>query len=426
MGSSRFHPCSLCFTDWFGRGSGNSPFEVMNLINTPHKALVYDVGSSSIQFGFAGDAQPSYSVPSSAASRMKDQEQYLEFGESWLKKAFPGLEVRPIIDERGCISNSDLLAPFFDWTYQACLNIEPTEHPILITQPTHLANQPDLIGKWRKSMCEAVFDFAGHPALCLEHDAVLASYSHATCTALAVDFGWSCTRCVPIINGKPLLESMQIKAAGVSHLVRILDTTLNNNKKISYLKTPLDLQASEMHCVPMPSQVIYCRKTTFADIIRSNLSYSQAKGLPADPMLKYYFFSSRESIEIGMEVAFLGNVLFNTTTTNSPLMPIQDMIYLSIQATSTPADLRRKLWSGIATAGGLTGIVGLNEHLEKIIMPKVLKGYSAKVLPPLHNVTSGPFTVWAGGSILASLDNFPDLCITKAEWDEVGSNILNS
>ena len=44
-----------------------------------------------------------------------------------------------------------------------------------------------------------------------------------------------------------------------------------------------------------------------------------------------------------------------------------------------------------------------------------------KVVAPPHR----KFSVWIGGSILASLPGFKDMWITKAEYEEFGSSIIH-
>jgi actin beta/gamma 1 len=241
----------------------------MNLLPCEAGSLVYDIGSSTIQFGFAGDAQPLFSVPASASQRPKDGELTPEFGHSWLQKRIPGIEVMPMISDSGSLADTDILSSFFDWTYQACLSVEnPTERPVLVTQPSHLCLRDEqAFQSWRLSLCESLFDFAGHPAVCLEHDSVLACFPHATHTALVIDFGWSCVRTLPILEGRPLLGSMAINDIGGHKLCDVLEARLSANAKVAPLIEFLD--ASHLS----KSQHRYCVRAVVQDIIQSCLTF---------------------------------------------------------------------------------------------------------------------------------------------------------
>jgi len=75
------------------------------------------------------------------------------------------------------------------------------------------------------------------------------------------------------------------------------------------------------------------------------------------------------------------------------------------------------------TSGGFSGLPGFATWVELYAKPP--GSYAARVLPGVHRIVGGANTVWAGGSILASLDTFPECCITKQEWDESGTSILH-
>ncbi|OHS97386.1 Actin family protein [Tritrichomonas foetus] len=395
----------------------------MNLLPCEANSLVYDFGSNSIQFGFAGDAQPLYSVPSAGCQRPHDGDIYLEFGNSWLQKKYNEIEIKPMIDDNGTLIDQNLLTSFFDWTYQSCLNVDSGNLPILVTQPSHLTKKPILYHKWRKEMCEAIFDFAGHPSLCLEHDSVLACFSRAAHTATVVDFGWSCIRIVPILEGQPLLNSMEISRIGGCQLCAKLHNYLMNSghrNLTTHLEVPNYGYNIDNSYRPTNSQLQYCRQALLQDMIQSCLTFTPVP----DPNYWVYCLPSREEINIKNEITFLMQELLNQQ--KQVPGPIQDYINLSINNKNTPADVRRQLWANIVTSGGFSQLPGFHTELEAQANRLKPSNYIARVIPPMHRLTGGSNTVWAGGSILASLDNFPEFCITKQEWEEVGANILQS
>jgi actin-related protein len=398
----------------------------MNLLPCEAGSLVYDVGSSTIQFGFAGDAQPLFSVPSSACQRPKDGDQYVEFGHTWLQKRFRGVEVTPIVSDLGSLVNSDILSSFFDWTYQACLSVEnPTERPVLVTQPSHLAmRDPTAFERWRSSLCEALFDFAGHPGVCLEHDSALACFTHATHTALVLDFGWSCVRTLPVIEGKPLLGSMVLSDIGGRRLCDILESRLVGERQI---RTPLDVPDPATGPFPTTdSQRRYYTRVIVQDIIQSCMTFDPKPITePANPRFEYSLPGPR-AINVHDEMYQIFMLFWSQQRPGFPKpRTIHDDLLQAISAKNTPADVRRQLWGNIVVSGGFSNLPGFTNLIEGSFKPQTTP-YPVHVLPIRHRLISGSNTVWAGGSILASLDAFPEFCITKKEWQEVGTAVLRS
>ena len=422
----------------------------MNLLPCKSNSLVYDFGSNSIQLGFAGDAQPLYSVPSSGCQRQKDGDTYIEFGESWLQKKYEGIEVKQIIDDNGTLADKNLLASFFDWTYQSCLNVDPLDHPILVTQPSHLAQQHSFYNQWREAICESAFDFAQHPALCFEHDSVLACFSRAAHTALVVDFGWSCIRVVPILEGKPLLKSIKISKAGGCQLCSILleylrKSSISNPSRMVPLGGQIPQINPNYHSnifdsnnnlitsvnidnenIPMPSQQQYCTKYLLQDMIKSCLFFQQQIHEKDDPNQYMYYMPNHECVNLKNEIQYLSHILISPQKMIQTIKPVPDCIYSSITNNNTPADVRRQLWTNIIPSGGLSMLPGLFNELELQANKLKPPNYTAKVIYPNHRLTGGSNSVWVGGSILASLDNFTDFCITKEEWEENGPSILQT
>jgi len=60
----------------------------------------------------------------------------------------------------------------------------------------------------------------------------------------------------------------------------------------------------------------------------------------------------------------------------------------------------------------------LTAELQQRAPPSIAKENICVIAPPNRNQS-----VWLGGSMIASLSTFNDLCISKAEYDEVGPNM---
>ena len=381
----------------------------MNLLPCESGALVYDLGSSSIQFGFAGDAQPLFSVPSSGSQCTRDGEEHIGFGNTWLQKQMQGIEILPMIDDRGCLADTGLVCSFFDWTYQSCLSVESTERPVLVTQPSYLSGDAAAFSSWRKGLCEAMFEFAQHPAVCLEHDSVLACFSHAAHTAVVVDFGWAALRVVPIQAGRPLLASMQKETRiGGLGLSNALESDFDREGR--RVTTAFDLPSCTV--MPRESQRRYCQREVVKDILRSCLTFQPQIDMGVNKF--EYYMPGHQLVNVEEKMKLYARSV-----------PVQMLMQAAITNEHTPADVRKQLWGNIVMSGGLSNLPGFGAWLEAS-QPGTKQAYMPKVMHARHRIVSGSNTVWAGGSILASLDTFQEFCITKQEWEETGENILQS
>lgn len=405
----------------------------MNVVDNLHKALVYDFGSSSVRFGYAGDAYPLYIVPTSSVQIVQDGEPLIRFGSEWFDKNFPDIQVKPMVDDNGLITESDMLLPFFDWVLTVHKIEDPMYNPVLISQPTvnaKLTNSNAGITKWRETLAECIFEFARHPALCLQHDASLACYAHGMHTGLVVDYGWSCARAIPVFEGHPIKQAIEIHPLGGLNLTNLLYEKMKENNKQIYTfhdpkPTDVGLFGAEQRVIPTESQKEYCVRHEVTNIIKNHLRYTDTPPKPNDEdILDYiYFMPGRRPIEIKDEINFLKPLLW-TPTEGVPqsMNPLQNVVFDAIEA--TPKDLHNTFWNNIITSGGLSRIPGFNSKLEQKAKQIAPKNAEPHVVRPLADVAAGSRCVWVGGSIVASLPNFDQLWISKSEWDEFGATIL--
>ena len=109
-------------------------------------------------------------------------------------------------------------------------------------------------------------------------------------------------------------------------------------------------------------------------------------------------------------------------------------------------DIRRDLYKNIVMSGGTTMYPGIADRLAKEITALAPAGIQVKVIAPPEVSTRAicidglrcqglfltdrlwvqrKYSVWIGGSILASLSSFQQMWITKEEYDEAGPSIVH-
>ena len=84
-------------------------------------------------------------------------------------------------------------------------------------------------------------------------------------------------------------------------------------------------------------------------------------------------------------------------------------------------DIRKELYNGIVLVGGTTLCHGFHERLEAELLKIAPKDIGVKVIAKNER----KYLTWMGGSILAGLGGFPALLMTKAEYEEVGPDLVH-
>ena len=84
-------------------------------------------------------------------------------------------------------------------------------------------------------------------------------------------------------------------------------------------------------------------------------------------------------------------------------------------------DSRRELGANIVLSGGNTLFPGFQERMEAEMVALLPPCFKVNVIAPPER----KYSVWIGGSILASLSTFQKMWCSKAEYDESGPTIVH-
>ena len=84
-------------------------------------------------------------------------------------------------------------------------------------------------------------------------------------------------------------------------------------------------------------------------------------------------------------------------------------------------EIRKELFRNIVVSGCSTMFHGFADRMKKEIEFLVPSSMIVKVIAPPER----KYSVWIGGSIMASLPTFGDKCITKPQYDQVGPGIVH-
>ncbi|EFN56038.1 hypothetical protein CHLNCDRAFT_145478 [Chlorella variabilis] len=87
-------------------------------------------------------------------------------------------------------------------------------------------------------------------------------------------------------------------------------------------------------------------------------------------------------------------------------------------------DIRKDLYAGVVLTGGTAGFAALRDRLEKEVADLAPQMAKVKVVCPA-NAVERRYSVWIGGSILASLGTFQQMWMSKAEYREYGAGLIH-
>jgi len=365
-------------------------------------AVVIDNGSGTCKAGFAGDDAPR-SVFSTVVGRPKvpgimiglDQKEVYVGEEAQQKRGVLKIE-QPI--EHGIVSNWDDMEKVWHHTLYSELRVSPEEHPILMTEASL---NPKLN---REKMTKIMFEVFNVPCLYVNVQAVLALYSSGRTTGVVLDSGEGISHTVPIYEGYAIPHAIQKILLAGSDLTEYLREILKE-RGLAFT-TPAELE------------IVRDIKETMTVVV-SDFNEAMKDAEESHACEKNYELPDGRKILIGNERFRCPEILFNPSLAGHDLEGVHKYCFDSVMKCDN--DVRKDLFANIILSGGSTLFEAMGERLWQEIHNLTPSNGRIKVLAPPERL----YSVWLGGSILASLSTFQTMWITKQEYDENGPNIIH-
>ncbi|KAH0792005.1 Actin/actin-like protein [Histomonas meleagridis] len=338
------------------------------------QTLVIDNGSGMCKAGFAGDEAPRSVFPS-IVGRPKyvqtiagGQNKDTYVGDEACAKA--GILILKYPIEHGIVTNWDDMEKIWHHTFYNELRVDPAEHPVLLTEAPMNPNAN------REKMIQLQFETFNVPAFYVGIQAVLSLYSSGRTTGIVFDAGDGPT------SKKILTErGYTFTTSAEKEIVRDI------KEKHAYVALDFD---EEMNKAATTSEC--------------DISYTLPDG---------------NVITIANERFRCPELLFKPHFNGFEFEGIDQTLFNSIMACDI--DVRKDLYANIVLSGGTTMFEGLPERMEKEMVRLAPPTMKIKVVAPPER----KYAVWIGGSILASLATFPQMVITRDEYNEAGPGIVH-
>ena len=278
------------------------------------------------------------------------------------------------------------------------LRVAPEEHPILMTEASLNPKQN------RERMTQIMFEVFNVPCLYVNVQAVLALYSSGRTTGIVLDSGEGISHTVPIYEGYAIPHAIQKILLAGADLTAYLREILKD-RGLSFT-TPAELE------------IVRDIKETMTVVV-SDYQEAMKDAEESHACEKNYELPDGRKILIGNERFRCPEILFQPSLAGHDLEGVHKYCFDSVMKCDN--DVRKDLFANIILSGGSTLFEAMGERLWQEIKTLTPSNGRIKVLAPPERL----YSVWLGGSILASLSTFQTMWITKQEYDENGPNIIH-
>ncbi|XP_049369093.1 actin-104-like isoform X1 [Solanum verrucosum] len=365
------------------------------------QTVVIDNGTARSKAGFAGDDAPK-TVFKSIVGHPRHTGFMLGMGQ---KDAYVGDEARrnrgiltlkyPI--EHGMVKNWDHMEKIWHHIFYNELRVAPEEHPVLLTE---VPLNPKVN---REKMTEIMFEKFNVPSMYVAIQAVLSLFANGRLTGIVLNSGDGSTHMVPIYEGHALPHAISWLGIGGRDLTDYL----------------LELIREGFACNVAIQENIFWRMKETITYVALDFEQEIEKAKNRSSVDKGFELPDGQLFYIGAGSFQCPEVLFQPSLVGKGPTGIHEKVYNSIM--KSDVDIRKDLFANIVLSGGSTMFPGLAERMSKDITALAPRGMKIEVIAPPER----KYSTWIGGSILASVNTFKRMLITKGEYDEYGPSIVH-
>jgi centractin len=307
-----------------------------------------------------------------------------------------------------------------------CLNIKSAEHPVLLTEAplNPLRN--------REQAADVFFNKFSAPAMYVAPQAILSLYASGRSTGLVLDCGDGVTHVVPVYEGFALPHAVVRSDVAGRDVTDRLQLLLRRGGCSLTTSSERDIcrQVKEA-----------CGRVAFSPEAEASAAMGSgptggggggggaagggtaggsgggSRGGGGGPVAEYRL-PDGEVVGVGAACWQAPEVLFSPGLMGSEEPGCHGCLHRALMRSDR--DLRSTLYKQVVLAGGSTLFPGFGDRLLNELRKLSPAGTKIVVSAPPQR----QWSTWVGGSILAALNTFNAMWITKADYDEHGSRLL--
>lgn len=366
------------------------------------KPIVIDCGTGYTKAGFSGDESPRCIFPTVIGSPKPhiqmvggQNKEFFIGAEAFSKSDFLNLR-SPL--ENGSITSWEDMDKMWHHTFYNELIVNPEEHSVILTEKPLIprVNQEKII--------QIIFETFNVQGYYSGIQAVFSLFSLGRTTGLVWDAGHGLSFSVPVYEGYCLPHAIQrssVSGLDITNYLLGLIAETGVNTDLIKIKEIQDIK--EQYC--------YVSDDYQSEIQKSN------QGKIAQQTIK---LPDNITVSLSNQLFSAPEILFSPNKINTPSEGIHQQIHTSLE--KCDSDVKLELYSNIVLTGGTSMFKGLSKRMEKEI-----QAVSTTPSPNVQIIATPERknSVWLGGSVFGSLEQFSQMIITKGEFKEEGAIIVH-